>query len=199
MCDFDTVCDLQARAVKNSEAANKRHAAGLAKEGIAGPDGDDPSDGEDTGDVTRGDAELGRPPMHAEVAANTPAATVAATIPSAATPSRKGKEKVVASVGVGDVDGGRVESGPSPVRPEVAASTPAATAATPAASTAATFPTATAPNRKGKEKVGVSGVASEIPIFDVNVPETPPDPSSDLTPRLGRGKRPAEGTPDHTA
>ncbi|KAK0580102.1 hypothetical protein LWI29_036384 [Acer saccharum] len=163
MCDFDTVCDLQGRTVKNSEAASKRHAAGLAKEGIAGQDGDDPSDGEDTGDVTRGDAELGRPPMHAEVAANTPAATVAATIPSeatpaAATPNRKGKEKVGASVGVGDVDGGRVESRPSPVRPEVAASTPAATAATPTV-----------------------------------------NPSNDLIPRTSRGKRPVEGTPDHTA
>ncbi|KAK0571694.1 hypothetical protein LWI29_020109 [Acer saccharum] len=193
LCDFDIVCDLQARAVKNSEAASKRLAAGLAKEGIASPDGDDHSDGEEAGDISRGGVESGRPPMHAEVAANTPTATVAAT------PSRKGKEKVGASRGVADVDGGRVESGPSPVRPKVVASTPAAAAATPAASTAATFPTATAPNRKGKEKVGVSGVASEIPIFDVNVPETPPDLSSDLTPRPGRGKRPAEGTPDHTA
>ncbi|KAK0572343.1 hypothetical protein LWI29_030181 [Acer saccharum] len=192
MCDFDTVCDLQARAVKNSEAASKRHAAGLAKDGIAGPDGDDHSDGEEAGDISRGGAESGRPPMHAESAANTPAATVAAT------PNRKGKEKVGASGGVGNVEGRRVESGPSPVRPKVIASTPAAATST-AASTAATFPTATAPNRKGKEKVGVSGVASEIPIFDVNVPEIPPDPSSDLIPRAGRGKRPAEGTPDHTA
>ncbi|KAK0582902.1 hypothetical protein LWI29_030944 [Acer saccharum] len=169
LCDFDTVCDLQARAVKNSEAKSKRHAAGLAKDGIAGPD---------------------------ESAANTPAATVAAT------PSRKGKEKAGASGGVGNVEGRRVESGPSPVRPKVVASTPAA-AATPAASTAAStaaaFPTSTAPNRKGKEKVRVSGVASEIPIFDVNVPEVPPDPSSDLIPRVGRGKRPAEGILDHTA
>ncbi|KAK0600499.1 hypothetical protein LWI29_015539 [Acer saccharum] len=193
VCDFDTVCDLQARAVKNSEVASKRHAAGLAKDGIASPDGDDHSDGEKAGDISRGGTESGRPPMHAESAANTPAATVAAT------PNRKGKEKVGASGGIGNVDGGRVESGPSPVRPKVVASTPAAAAATPAASTAATFPTATAPNRKGKEKVGVSGVASEIPIFDVNVPKTPPDPSSDLIPRPGRGKRPAEGTPDHTA
>ncbi|KAK0576949.1 hypothetical protein LWI29_025733 [Acer saccharum] len=192
LCDFDTVCDLQARAVKNSEAASKRHAAGLAKDGIAGPDGDDHSDGEEAGDISRGGAESGRPPMHAESAANTPATTIAAT------PSRKGKEKVGASGGVGNVEGRRVESGPSPVRPKVVASTPAA-AATPAASTVATLPTATTPNRKGKEKVGVSGVASEIPIFDVNVPEIPLDPSSDLIPRDGRGKRPAEGTPDHTA
>ncbi|KAK0586842.1 hypothetical protein LWI29_013227 [Acer saccharum] len=171
LCDFDTVCDLQARAVKNSEAASKRHAAGLAKDGIARPDGDDHSDGEEAGDISRGGAESGRPPMHAESAANTPAATVATT------PNRKGKEKVVAST------------------PAVAV-TPAASTA---ASTAATFPTSTAPNRKGKEKVGVSRVASEIPIFDVNIPEVPPDPSSDLIPRAGRGKRPAEGTPDHAA
>ncbi|KAK0607612.1 hypothetical protein LWI29_017410 [Acer saccharum] len=186
LCDFDTVCDLQARAVKNSEAASKRHAAGLAKDGITGPDGDDHSDGEEASDISRGGAESGRPPMHAESAVNTPAA------PAAATPSRKGKEKVGASRGVGSVEGRRVESGPSPVRPKVVASTPAA-------STAATFPAATAPNRKGKEKVGVSGVASDIPIFDVNVPEIPPDPSSDLIPRADRGKRPTEGAPDHTA
>ncbi|KAK0586508.1 hypothetical protein LWI29_008170 [Acer saccharum] len=196
LCDFDTVCDLQAWAVKNSEAASKRHAAGLAKDGIAGPDGDDHSDGEEAGDISRGGAESGRPPMHAESAVNTPAA------PAAATPSRKGKEKVGASRGVGSVEGRRVESGPSPVRPKVVASTPAAAStstSTPAASTAATFPAATAPNRKGKEKVRVSGVASDIPIFDINVPEIPPDPSSDLIPRASRGKRPAEGAPDHTA
>ncbi|KAK0585069.1 hypothetical protein LWI29_023016 [Acer saccharum] len=143
--DFDRVCDLQARAVKNFEAASKRHAAGLAKEDVASPDGGDPSDDEDTGDV----------------------------------------------------DGGRVELRPSPVRPSAAASTSAATAATTATVAASTA--ATAPSRKGKEKLGVSGVASEIPIFDADVPETPPDPSSDLNPRTGRGKRPAEGTPDHTA
>ncbi|KAK0576255.1 hypothetical protein LWI29_014559 [Acer saccharum] len=73
LCDFDTVCDLQARAVKNSEAASKRHAAGLAKEGITSPDGDDPSDGEDVGDVTGGGVESGQPPMRAEAAATTPA------------------------------------------------------------------------------------------------------------------------------
>ncbi|KAK0585643.1 hypothetical protein LWI29_031746 [Acer saccharum] len=139
--DFDRVCDLQARAVKNSKAASKRHAAGLAKEGVASPDGGDPSDDEDTGDV----------------------------------------------------DGERVELRPSPVRPGAAASTPTVTA------NVATSTAATAPSRKGNEKVGVSGVASEILIFDANVPETPLDPSSDLNPRTGRGKRPAEGTPDHTA
>ncbi|KAK0582276.1 hypothetical protein LWI29_023682 [Acer saccharum] len=100
LCDFDTVCDLQARAVKNSEAASKRHAAGLAKEGITGPDGDDPSDGEDTGDVTRGEVELGQPPMRAEVAANIP---VAAAAVAATTPSRKGKEQVGVSGGVSDI------------------------------------------------------------------------------------------------
>ncbi|KAK0580421.1 hypothetical protein LWI29_001793 [Acer saccharum] len=59
LCDFDTVCDLQARAVKNSEAASKRHAAGLAKKGIASPDGDDLSDGEETGDITGRGVESG--------------------------------------------------------------------------------------------------------------------------------------------
>ena len=140
MCDFDTVCDLQARAVKNSEAASKRHAAGLAKEGIVSPNGDDPSDGEEAGDVFGGGAESGRPPMRAEVAANTPVATTAVTIPAAATPSRK-----------------------------------------------------------GKEKVGASGRVSDIPDFNADVPETPHDPASDLAPRAGRGKRPAESTLDHAA
>ncbi|KAK1576572.1 hypothetical protein Q3G72_015021 [Acer saccharum] len=126
VCDFDTVCDMQARAVKNSEAASKRHAAGLAKEGIASPDGGDPSDGEEVGDVTRGDVESGQPPVHPEVAASTPAATT--------------------------------------------------------------------PSRKGKEKVGISGVVNDIPIFDADVPETPLDPPSDLALRTGRGKRPAEAT-----
>ncbi|KAK0583194.1 hypothetical protein LWI29_034448 [Acer saccharum] len=84
LCDFDTVCDLQARAVKNSEAASKRHAAGLAKDGIASPDGDDHSDGgEEAGDASRGGA------------VNTPAATAAVT------PSRKGKEKADSSLSKG--------------------------------------------------------------------------------------------------
>ncbi|KAK0584976.1 hypothetical protein LWI29_021609 [Acer saccharum] len=180
LCDFDTVCDLQARAVKNSEAASKRHAAGLAKDGIASPDGDDHSDGgEEAGDASRGGA------------VNTPATTAAVT------PSRKGKEKAGASRGVGSVDKRRVESGPPPVRPKVVASTPA-TASSPAVSTAATVPAATVLNRKGKEKVGVSGVASDIPIFDADVPETPLDPASDLAPRA-RNKRPAESAPDHSA
>ncbi|KAK0590737.1 hypothetical protein LWI29_031028 [Acer saccharum] len=135
VCDFDTVCDLQARTVKNSEAANKRHAAGLAKEGIAGPDGDDPSDGEDAGDVTRGEVESGQPSMRAEAAATIPVAAAAATTP----------------------------------------------------------------NRKGKEKVGVSGGVSDIPFFDADVPETPLDPASDLAPRASRSKHPAGSTPDHAA
>ncbi|KAK0581189.1 hypothetical protein LWI29_011150 [Acer saccharum] len=142
VCDFDTVCDLQARAVKNSEAASKRHAAGLAKEGIASPDGDDHSDGEEAGDVSMGGAESGRPLIHAEVAANTPAATVAATTPAAVTPA------------------------------------------------------AATPNCKGKEKVGASRGVGDIPAFNADVPETPHDPASDLAPRAGRGKRPAETTPD---
>ncbi|KAK0581705.1 hypothetical protein LWI29_016980 [Acer saccharum] len=76
LCDFDTVCDLQARTVKNFEAASKRHAAGLAKEGIASPD---------------------------EVAANAPVVTTTVATPAAATPNRKGKEKVGASGGVSDI------------------------------------------------------------------------------------------------
>ncbi|KAK0593739.1 hypothetical protein LWI29_036042 [Acer saccharum] len=147
LCDFDTVCDLQARAVKNSEAASKRHAAGLAKEGIAGPDGDEPSDGEDAGDVTGGGVESGQPPMRAEAAASVPVA---------------------------------------------------AAATTPTTATAATTPAATTSSRKGKEKVGVSGGVSDIPIFDADVPETPLDPASDLAPRA-RNKRPAESASDHSA
>ncbi|KAK0585696.1 hypothetical protein LWI29_032630 [Acer saccharum] len=127
----ERICDLQARVVKNLEAASKRHAAGLAKEGIASPNGGDPSDGEEVSDVARGGVESGQPPVHPEVTASTPAATTS--------------------------------------------------------------------NRKGKEKVGVSGAVSDIPIFDTDVPKTPLDPASDLTPRKGRGKRPTEGTLDHTA
>ncbi|KAK0584908.1 hypothetical protein LWI29_020735 [Acer saccharum] len=145
LCDFDTVCDLQARAVKNSEAASKRHATGLAKEGIASPDGDDHTDGEEAGDVPRGGAESGRPLMRAEATAGTPVATDAATAPIAAAP------------------------------------------------------TAATPNRKGKEKVGVSGGVSDIPFFDADVPETPLDPASDLAPRASRSKRSAGSTPDHAA
>ncbi|KAK0570397.1 hypothetical protein LWI29_000563 [Acer saccharum] len=147
LCDFDTVCDLQARAVKNSEAASKRHAAGLAKEGIAGPDGDDPSDGEDAGDVARGGVESGQPPMRAEAAASVPVA---------------------------------------------------AAASTPTAATAATTPASTTSSRNGKEKVGVLGGVSDIPIFDADVPEIPLDPASDLAPRA-RNKRPAESASDHSA
>ncbi|KAK0578549.1 hypothetical protein LWI29_012045 [Acer saccharum] len=88
LCDFDAVYDLQARAVKNSEAASKRHAAGLSKEGIASPDGGDPSDGEEAGDISEGGVESGQLAVHTEAAANTPAM---------ATPSRKGKEKVSVS------------------------------------------------------------------------------------------------------
>jgi hypothetical protein len=44
--EFDIVCDEQARAVKNSEAASQRHAAGLSKEGVAPPEGDDSQDDE---------------------------------------------------------------------------------------------------------------------------------------------------------
>ncbi|KAK0576231.1 hypothetical protein LWI29_013973 [Acer saccharum] len=92
----------RSQAVKNSEAAGKRHAAGLAKKGIAGPDGDEPSDGEDAGDVTRGRVESGQPPIRAEAAASVPIAA-AATTPAATTSSRKGKEEVGVSGGVSDI------------------------------------------------------------------------------------------------
>ncbi|KAK0589739.1 hypothetical protein LWI29_017917 [Acer saccharum] len=55
------------------------------------------------------------------------------------------------------------------------------------------------PAVKVKRKLAFRGGVSDIPIFDADVPETPLDPASDLTPRAGRGKRPAEGTPDHAA
>ncbi|KAK0595319.1 hypothetical protein LWI29_005616 [Acer saccharum] len=83
MCDFETVYDLQAWAAKISEAASKRHAAGLAKKGIASPDSGDHSDGEDVGDGPREGVESGELPLHREVAGSTH--------------SRKGKEKVGAS------------------------------------------------------------------------------------------------------
>ncbi|KAK0577369.1 hypothetical protein LWI29_032119 [Acer saccharum] len=121
LCDFDTVCDLQARAVKNSEAAKKRHATGLAKEGIAGPDSDEPSDGEDAGDVAGGGVESGQPPMRAEAAASvpvaaaaaTPTTAAAATTPAATTSSRKGKEKFVVSSDEEDVEEPAVAETPS--------------------------------------------------------------------------------------
>ncbi|KAK0580783.1 hypothetical protein LWI29_006169 [Acer saccharum] len=78
----------------------------------------------------------------------------------------------------GDVTGGGVESGQPPMHTEVAVNTPAATT----------------PSRKGKEKVGFSRGVSDIPIFDTDVPKTPLDSASDLAPRTGRGKRPAEAT-----
>ncbi|KAK0588297.1 hypothetical protein LWI29_037420 [Acer saccharum] len=69
---------------------------------------------------------------------------------------------------------------------------------------AANTPAATTPSCKGKEKVGVSGGwggggVNDIPIFDADVHETPLNPASDLAPRASRGKRPAEGTPNHIA
>ncbi|KAK0572997.1 hypothetical protein LWI29_001633 [Acer saccharum] len=73
--DFDRVCDLQAQAVKNSEAASKRHASGLAKEGVASPDGGDPSDDEETGDVDGWRVELRPSPVRPGAAASTSAAT----------------------------------------------------------------------------------------------------------------------------
>lgn len=78
------VCDLQARAVKNFEAASKRQAVGLAKEGITTPDGGDPSD-EELGDFDREGVELGQPPIHKKDAASAPPASTVATTPAAST------------------------------------------------------------------------------------------------------------------
>ena len=54
-----------------------------------------------------------------------------------------------------------------------------------------------APSRKGKEKIGGSRANEEIPIPDAEVPEPPIDPASDLIPKVGRGKRPVESSPEH--
>ena len=51
LSDFDVICDEQARAVKNSEAASQSHATGLSKEGVAPPKGDNSQDSEEGGDV----------------------------------------------------------------------------------------------------------------------------------------------------
>ncbi|KAK0585282.1 hypothetical protein LWI29_026227 [Acer saccharum] len=50
-----------------------------------------------------------------------------------------------------------------------------------------------------KRKLAFRGGVNAIPIFDADVPGTPLDHASDLAPRASRGKRPAEGTPDHAA
>ena len=123
--EFDAVCDQQARSVVNSAAASQRYAAGLAKEGIAPPEGDDSQDSGDVGGV--------------------PVRTTASDHPA-----------------------GCLE-----------------------VSVRGTL------SHKGKEKVGVSGANEETHIPDAEVPEPPIDPASDLIPRAGRGKRPAEGSPEH--
>ena len=129
MSDFDTVCDLQARAVKNSEVVGRKRAIGSSKKEVANVEGGDPSDGEGVGGVAGTD-----PPAKPRGAfTTTPVVSVPAT---------------------------KISS------------------------------------RKGKKKVGVSGSGTDVPIFDASAPEVPPDPTSDLNPRSGRGKRPADGTPD---
>ena len=117
MSEFDLVCDEQARSVANSAAASQRHAAGLAKEGIAPHEGDDSQGSEDVGGV--------------------PARTTASDHPVG---------RLAVSVRA-------------------------------------------APSRKGKEKVGGSGANEDTPVPDVEAPEPPIDPASDLIPRAGRGKR----------
>ena len=79
--EFDAVCDQQARSVVNSAAASQRYAAGLAKERIAPPEGDD---SQDSGDV-------GGAPVRT-AASDHPVGHLAVSVRGA--PSRKGKEKV---------------------------------------------------------------------------------------------------------
>jgi hypothetical protein len=74
----------------------------------------------------------------------------------------------------------------------------------PARTTASDHPTGrlavstrAAPSRKGKEKVGGSGANDETPVPRADETEPPIDPANDLVPRAGRGKRPAESSPDH--
>ena len=78
--EFDIICDEQARAVKNAEATSQRHAAGLHKEGVAPPDGDDSPD-----------AGAGGVPDVVEVVAQP---RVGSEDMPPQVPSRKGKEKV---------------------------------------------------------------------------------------------------------
>jgi hypothetical protein len=101
--EFDIICDEQARAVKNAEAASQRHAAGLSKEGVAPPEGDDSPD-----------AGAGGDPEVAEVVAQ-PRDGGRDMPPQV--PSRKGKEKVgapVVSAGVAEAvaqpRGGRIDT-----------------------------------------------------------------------------------------
>ena len=129
MSDFDSVCDLQARSVKNSEVSGRRRTVGSSKKEVANVEGSKPSD----------------------------------------------------DGGVGGIAG----TDP-PTKPREASTT------TPVVSA----PAAKTSGRKGKKKVGVSGSGTDVPIFDAGAPEVPPDPMSDLNPRSGRGKRPADGTPN---
>ena len=88
---------------------------------------------------------------------------------------------------VGDIAGGNAETD-QPAMPRGASTTIPAVSA----------PAAKLSCRKGKKKVGAFGSGTDIPVFDASVPKIPPDPTSDLNPRSGRGKRPAEGAPDST-
>src|SRR5579862_102524 len=108
--DFDAVCDLQARAVKNSEAVGRKRATGSSKKGVANVKGGDPSDGEGVGDIAGGIAGTDPP-------ANSRGAST--TIPAVSAPATK------------------------------------------------------ISSRKGKKKVGASGSGTDVPIFDVSVPEVP--------------------------
>ena len=59
-------------------------------------------------------------------------------------------------------------------------------------------PAAKPSSRKSNKKVDASGSGTDIPVFDANILEIPPDSTSDLNPQSGRGKHPAEGAPDST-
>ena len=114
MSDFDAVCDLQARAVKNSEAVGRKRATGSSKKGVANVKGGDPSDGEDVGDIVGGIAGTDPPAKPRGASATIPAVSVPAT----KTSSRKGKKKVGASgsgtdVPVFDVSAPEVPPDPS--------------------------------------------------------------------------------------
>ena len=62
------VCDVQARAVKNSAVASQRQATDLAKEGITTSNGDDSQDSEGVGDSPKRGASPSQLHVHQEAA-----------------------------------------------------------------------------------------------------------------------------------
>ena len=89
MFDFDTVCDLQARSVKNSEVSGRKRTVGSSKKEVANVEGGKPSVGEGVGGV----AGTGPPAKPRGASTTTPVVSVPAT----KTSGRKGKKKVVVS------------------------------------------------------------------------------------------------------